>query len=319
MKLRILLIVYFISFTSAVQAEWTRSEQVCVFRNPLYIGASLTAATPRILLLWNEIISVAFGAPYHSMGVNPGSVVAQKYRGAFLERKLARHGSNRVKKISHGENLAAVFASDETHSGTYQIKFLLDENGENRSAYEKASIIFGIDLFYWDAVWDTCGNSQLGVEYQIERLIESAKEDGKTLILGTVPYDEGSKVFIDSERVGIDGLWYQPTPSCVSSINDVIRNNCKEYNNCYIIDLERIVSHLYSGESVDVRGVPHDLHSLRPDGVHLSETGTIFLADKIISMLESHPPSCTSESLHILSFLFLDPFVKGLFVSVDLL
>ena len=292
LKLKIPFIIFFILFTNVVRAEWNRSEQICVFKNPLYIGASLTASTTRKVLIWNEVTSLFFGAPYDSMGANPGFVVTRKYRGVSLERKMARHGLECIQGFCRGENLAVMFASDDTHSGAYQIKFLLDKNGKNKSAYEKASVIFGIDLFYWDAVWDDCGNGQRNVEYQIERLIKTAKEDGKILILGTVPYDEGSKVFIDSERVGIEGLWYPPTPSCVSSINDVIRNNCIERNNCYIIDLESIVSHLYSGESVDVRGVPHDLHSLRPDGVHLSKTGTIFLADEIIKILESNPPSC---------------------------
>ena len=49
-----------------------------------------------------------------------------------------------------------------------------------------------------------------------------------------------------------------------------------EHNNCYIIDLESIVSYLYSGSFVNVRGVYHDLHSLRPDGVHLSESWNHF-------------------------------------------
>ena len=93
------------------------------------------------------------------------------------------------------------------------------------TAYENSSIIFGLDLFYWDAIWDTCGNGRrlyskdtneiIDIEYQIERLIESAKEGGKTLILGTVPYDEGSKIFISAEITGVEGLWYPPTPSCV--------------------------------------------------------------------------------------------------------
>lgn len=287
--------VLFILLTHVVHAQWTRNEQLCVFKSPLYIGASLTAATPNKIILWNEIISLAFGAPYHSMGINPGAVVARKYRGNLLEKQLTRHGSKCIQGVCRSENLAFMFTIDDTHSGAYQIEFLLDENGKNRSAYEKASVIFGLDLFYWDAVWDDCSRGQLDVEYQIQRLIESAGEDGKTLILGTVPYDEGGKVFIDSERIGIEGFWYQPTPSCVSSINDVIRNNCREYNNCYVVDLERIVNHLYSGHSVDVRGVPHGLHSLRPDGVHLSKVGTLFLADTIVEILEANPPRCSSH------------------------
>ena len=295
MKLKISLIALFILFTHVVQAEWTKSEQLCVFKRPLYLGASLTAATPLKMVLWNEIASIVFEAPYYSMGMNPGAVVARKYRGNLLERQLARHGSECIQGVCRSENLAVMFTSSKIHSGAYQIKFLLDENGKNRSAYEKASVIFGIDLFYWDAVWDDCNDGQLNVEYQIQRLIESAGEDGKTLILGTVPYDEGSKVFIDSEKFGVGSFWYPPTPSCVSRINDVIKNNCREYSNCYVVDLESIVKHLYDGNSVDVRGEPHGLHSLRPDGVHLSKAGTVFLADQIIEILESHPPTCPSD------------------------
>jgi hypothetical protein len=294
--------------------NWNRKAHLETFRSPLYMGASVTGNLAVSVPGYNTFIAYYFGEVPENMreesdsfwlstlgirpekmGTNPGALVSNLYRDTQTKLLLARTG--RAGEIRRGKNIAKKSTDKLKDLGSLQVNSILDVDGEHRGLYEESSIIYGIDLFYWDSIWNICGHGgerkiketgqRVDVEYQIRRLTQAAKKDGKTLILGTVPHDLEEKVLLKPEKTG----WDAPDHDCVNSINQQIKESCKSDNSCYIVDLHSMVDDLYKGEKLALNnGESYSLYELRPDGVHLSKAGSQYVAEEIQRQIEENPP-----------------------------
>lgn len=301
---------------------WNEERQLQVFHTPLFVGASITANLTRVIPAYNTLTAHVIGEIPQEVkdrtdswwmrklgirpekqGSSPSHQVARKYRLAeilrYTEARRTEYAKIEDFRVSNSMNLSRKITTKYAHIGTGQIESFLGEDAPLKDAYKESSIIMGIDLFYWDAVLDYCGHGgalthnvtgkRVDTEHRIRLLTEQAKQDGKVLMLGTVPYDSSEKVFLHSHITG----WNAPDPSCVYSINSTLRYHCREENNCYIVDLEEMVEKLYAGEKLSLKGgSSYDLYQMRPDGVHLSDKGSQYVTEQMIDMLETNPPVC---------------------------
>lgn len=270
------------SATIANARELTKEEKSCAFKNTVVVGASITAQTAITIPLYHKMIS-ALAIP----------------RGHFLLPNFGPSPVNLFMNLYSGQgwggnhrDLSRMFTKTDEDLGSAQIETLL--TGQNRNSFLRANTVFGIDAFYWDAVYNQCGfGNGFGVEETIKKLIQQARANHTNLVLGNVPHENPNNVLIDSETLGIDGLWYKPEDSCVSSINETLKVNCRKSDGCYIIDMEKIVSTLNSGGTLQLQnGQRYSLYQIRPDGVHLSVYGSKYIQEQIIEALESAPPNC---------------------------
>lgn len=270
----------------------------CVLESPVHIGASVTAETPEVLQLLRSLN--IFTTYYNGLGkpLNPGQKVSRYFHAqmsdGFSQESLGEvlWGYDR----SRHKNLAIAFSTKVgEHEGYMQVHELINKNGENRAIYEEASIIFGVDLFYWDTVWNMCRFRNM--EPFIKDFVETVSQDGKTLVLATVPKDKAEYVPISRLSIGNRGLWWPPVESCVDEVNSALHKHCTIDESCFLVDLEKDVERLQQGErlTTPLSGHSYSLRQLRPDGVHLSRAGNRYLAEQVIAMMYEHPPQCSRE------------------------
>ena len=269
--------------TSANARPLTHAERECVFKSPLSFGASITAETAAIIPGYSGVIAaraLTRGIPYvPSFGVSPNRILLASYA-----RKLP---------WAHGPNISRMFTQSDEDYGSAQVDAML--TGKYSKEFERSSVVIGLDAFYWDAISNNCGGPA-GADSKARTLIQQAHAKGKVLILGTIPTEDPSKVLIDSESLGIHGLWYNPEKPCLDQINAVLRADCKPAKNCYLINIEAMVSTLNEGGTLSVGGKDYSLYWIRPDGVHLSLHGSEYLYRQTVQALESSPPKCPAPS-----------------------
>ena len=247
-------------FQVALARPLTDGEKACTFRKPVVIGASISAETARTIPFYSSAVDALALRKWilflPSFGFSPAKPLIRLYGRGGEEADLSK-----------------MFTRNDPDLGSSQINSLM--NGDRRSTFDSASVVVGVDAFYWDAIWDKCGyESGTGVEKTIGSFIDVARAKSIKLILGNVPQEEPSKVIIDSEALGVPGLWYRPVPRCVDSINRTLLSLCKADRGCYVVDLNAMAQALNKGEKLRMRnGEEHGLYAMRPDGVHLSVLG----------------------------------------------
>lgn len=283
-------------FSAASSAHAT---EAC-FQNVVAFGASVTQATPYVIPGW----STAVGG-VETYGKVFGDSRLPKDNGSSLNKYTPRNfglspvrylvkkyaGKSGLKNIKY---VGSYITNSEKDLGSSQIQSLLD--GERRALFDSATILVGVDAFYWDAIWGNCGyGTDTGAEAVIPRLVDEAKRLGKIVILGTVPLENPANVKIDSNRTGVGGLWYAPNPRCAESINQTLAEYCKPTDNCYIADLHAAVEDLNCGKKLPMRdGTSYGHYEFRPDGVHMSDKGARYISELMMTALEAHPPECKS-------------------------
>jgi hypothetical protein len=301
----------------AADTRLTPNTIQCVFKNPLEVGASVTGRVGETIPFFATAEWYLFGLHPHYRG-SPSSYFISHYRKLHPSFFYARFKEGETgpvfPKVSAGHtntwrNLAYSITNEWEQTGAGQVASML--GGDHSEAYKEASIVVGIDLFYWDAIHDNCGYGmgrktlgkiapgkwgpvRVDTEYQIQRLIENAKASGKVLYLGTLPYERPEEIPINSVATGVQGFWYPQQYSCVTSINATLKQFCKMEDGCYLMDFSALAEKLYRGEKLPVRSEHTEVSRLeaRPDGVHLSYLGAKGAAEQMIDLFEAHPPSC---------------------------
>jgi hypothetical protein len=277
----------------SAKAQSASHSQPALVRDVVAFGASVTQATFNTIpgmrpLVWGietygrwfgdqDLSPLKFNSPlknYRARGFGPSPV-------QYLVEEL---GGNR-NQITY---IGSYVTNKYEDLGSAQILSLLQ--GERRPLFDKATLLVGVDAFYWDAIWNKCDGPDYGPEGILRMLIREAKRTGKVVVLGTVPQEIPVNVRIDSRRTGVKGLWQTPNPSCVRSLNRTLHQYCTPDQNCYLVDLKAFVDDLNCGIKIKLKdGSEYGLFELRPDGVHQSDAGARAIAEKIIEAFERNP------------------------------
>lgn len=280
-------------FTATARPKLDPKVAACVGRDILAFGASVTEATPYSIPLWPIGVKAIelygeYKNPQNLLKFSrPKAMGSPRTRGISPIKKLANFLGSRNFTLA-----GAAFSQADVDWGTFQIESMFF--GSLHEQFEKASVIVGVDAFYWDAIDDTCSQfegTERAPENRIRQLVMNAKATGKILILGNVPIENPANVRIDSARTGVDGLWYPPQPSCVHHINAALENYCKVKHNCYLFDMKSMVDDINCGKAQPLwNGRQYKYFDLRPDGVHLSDAGSDFVAEQLYELLAANPP-----------------------------
>ena len=132
-------------------------------------------------------------------------------------------------------------------------------------ALEGRTIVIALDLFFWDSI---LRNPQRSVK-TLKEFVQRAADQKIPLVLGEVPalLPEGK----------------QPSRK---RLNQEITRLCKIPHGCYIVPLAQLHDKIVKdgGLKIGDRMVP--LKELMPDGLHLSEIASEYIADGLQEILE---------------------------------
>lgn len=286
---------------SLQEIENFRKQQAPRFANIIYIGHSLTAGLfsehsqyRKYLKYYRPKVQKLSGKEDLTFGNNPAQLMANPYL-SILSKDYT---------VEAPVQLATMMFSSIKDFGGLQINSLLNLKGKNNLAYQKATVIYGTDLFYWDAIYNNCNqyseysghaytfdDKELTREFdghnhdaesQLKRLIRQAKKDNKVLFLGTTPVEKENQIFIPKRILTMSlDLWKKPDSQCAEKINRIIRTLCTAENGCYYADLYQVNKHLSTGGLCKVNvddNEYYDLLDLRTDGVNFSAKGSELIA-----------------------------------------
>lgn len=289
------------ALTLAPGAALAAGTQPCLTNDVVAFGASVTQATPAFVPAYAGIVSGVelYGDRYGKKVSSPASETIAPLPSStrpfglspvrYIVKTLG--GKAALENVTY---LGKFFTNSREDLGSTQAESLL--GGTNRAAFADATLVVGVDAFYWDAIFNNCAYGRSGgVEGTIQRLTQAAKASGKVLILGNVPVENENNVRINNRRTTVNAFWWPPVPSCVTSINATLERECKEDQGCYIVDLFQTAKRLNHGEQLQLASEPgqnYGLYDMRPDGVHMSDKGSRYIAELALRALQAHPPTC---------------------------
>ncbi len=126
------------------------------------------------------------------------------------------------------------------------------------------SIVLGVDLFFWDSAERECGPSLEAFE-TIRRRVHAK---GRLLVVGDVPELLRGR---------------QP---CRAALNEAIREACKRRDSgCRVFGLDAIHQEAVREGGLLIDGVRRPLLELVPDGLHVNDRASEYLADELAKLL----------------------------------
>lgn len=159
-------------------------------------------------------------------------------------------------------------------------KTMLEKVDENTLRGVKT--IFGLDLFYWDAIRGNCE----GTVENFHKLQALARKNKALLIVGNVPDERKTEV-----NVAVRMVWHPPAEACRLEINSLLKKHCIAPT-CYVVDMAKMVEELNSTGGLRMDGNFFARKDLRPDGLHLSTMGSLILAESLLRQFDANPPLC---------------------------
>lgn len=247
-----------------------KAKLTCLLARPFIFGASISGGYSGIsdgtAAFAKLKASQLFGTDLHYFGGNPDPVtrLARKY--------------NKNPEIT---NIAEII-NQMPHSSIGPDQFLayISASPENLRNAQASSVLASIDGLYWPTIYgDDCYWTESAIQGTRE-VIQFAKNNRIPMLLGSVPNEDPNKV---STLLTASGSWSPPKPQCVKMVNDFLRQECKPEDQCYILDMHRIVENLkgslgpHDRTGIWYQGTDYGYNDLRNDGVHLynSPTGSV--------------------------------------------
>jgi hypothetical protein len=180
---------------------------------------------------------------FSSVLIVGASVSANWYQVDSPGLRIAKAYESKYDKVAQGGKNSFIILKDKEN--------IVDANH---------SIIFGLDLFFWDSVNTNC---EFGKK-QINNFLKRFSFDGAPLIiLGNIP--------------PLVGRMY-----CRVELNTFLKKSCGHQENCKLFDFDSLVHGL---KKTDKQKYFHK------DAIHLTNEGSKFAAKKILEFLkiEDHP------------------------------
>jgi hypothetical protein len=131
------------------------------------------------------------------------------------------------------------------------------------SAVKNATVIIGVDLFFWDSLAPSPDESLKAMS----RLVSLATQQNIPIVLGEVPELMPSR------------------QHSVYSLNKKMQELCQNYSQCKILPLNAILHKTLTDGFLLQDGKKYGLDTLLPDGLHISKPASEYLADRILDLL----------------------------------
>ncbi len=130
---------------------------------------------------------------------------------------------------------------------------------------EDRSIVIGFDLFFWDSARGSVEEASL----QFRKMVIETKRLGIPFIVGDIP--ELLPGFQPGRR----------------ELNQMIRRAAAAHDHVYVVPLDELYTRILRDHSLEIGGRQYSFFDLVPDGLHIGETASEFLADLILETLRS--------------------------------
>lgn len=230
-----------------------------------------------------------------SYGEGPGTVLSRDYANKPPLRNIAEgFAINHIADMETG--------LEKMHRWVKGIDYVSEDEiysrRENRSIknmnkwFDESTAIVGVDALYFLDRYNFCSKGW-PIKEILDAFIEKTYRANKTLILGSVPKEDPTKLTWLARQ-----SWIIPPQNehCRQFVNTALRDTCTADRNCFIVDLEFIVHTLNTEGSWTLKDGTvlhtkkhrhlHEFNEIRPDGVNLSPRGTQIIVEDILRQLK---------------------------------
>ena len=123
--------------------------------------------------------------------------------------------------------------------------------------------VIAVDLFFWDS---TLGSPTASIA-ALKKLVDQVKKQNLPIVLGEIPELLPGR---QSQR---------------SRLNSELQNACASYDKCRLMPFIDLHAKVMRDGFLMIGGKRYGLRELLPDGLHLSETASDYLADQMRDVL----------------------------------
>lgn len=173
--------------------------------------------------------------------------------GASISADWVAHSPGKRLAFRHSKNSDVRVLARGGQTGVTVLNLLKSQDLEDRS------VIIGFDLFFWDSVR---GNLK-SVNERLDRLAAEAERIGVPLIIGDVPEL-------------IPG--FQPLAQAINEKLYALQSRSKVLR---VIPLEKLYLQMMETGYVEIKGHRYTFFDLVPDGLHIGDVASDFLADLV--------------------------------------
>lgn len=266
MGIRLFLVLIFVSVLPAFaqsnpdfDSSSQKQKMACLLKKPFIFGASISAgyqdisdATAAFTKI--QMSQLLGGNPqYFGPNADPITRLAKQYN--------AHPQITNISEILNTMEYSAV--------GADQFLAYIKDPAQLKNAQE-STVLASVDGLYWPAVYsDDCSWSDYAIE-QTREVIRFARKNHIPILLGNVPYEDVSKV-PQIVQMG----WAPPKVQCAQKINLFLVKACRLQDQCYILDMNRIVENLKGSlgprdrSGIFFNGQNYEYNDFREDGVNL--------------------------------------------------
>ncbi|MGE0525921.1 MAG: SGNH/GDSL hydrolase family protein [Bdellovibrionales bacterium] len=124
------------------------------------------------------------------------------------------------------------------------------------------TIVIAMDYLFWDSTLPDIGPSVRA----LDRLMELANARGIPLVLGDIPALLPS---LQTQRV---------------TLNEIIHKKCRNESHCHLLRLDELHQKVKRDGYLEIKAKRYTFSELVPDGLHLVEVASEFLADYIYAL-----------------------------------
>jgi len=172
-----------------------------------------------------------------------GASVSADYRAQSPGKKLSL-------RYTMEENIETLAKNGQL--GTDTVKALSPDILQDRT------ILIGIDIFFWDSVKPSSDDSVAALK-QLMALVSAQQIP---IVLGDIPP-------------------LRPSQPSRNLLNQEIRQACAAYEKCKLLPLDAIFREVMAQGYLDYKGQRYTLPELLPDGLHVTDPASEYLADQI--------------------------------------
>ncbi|SFM82829.1 hypothetical protein [Nitrosomonas communis] len=131
--------------------------------------------------------------------------------------------------------------------------------------FKDRSIIIAVDFFFWDSTLPEINNSIKA----LEKMISQASNLNLPIVLGEIPE------LLPGRQINRIRL------------NQEIATKCASYKQCFLMPFDQLHRQVLKEGFLEIKGRKYSMRELVPDGLHLSQPTTEYLADIMFAILNN--------------------------------
>jgi hypothetical protein len=220
----------------------------------------MKAYTSNKFKLFTSVAGLILSTAAYSLPVEPKTVFQRPFiTGASVSADWSTKSPGKTLALRYTDESQIKTVAIGGRTGKEMIRQI------NESQLKDRTIILAIDFLFWDST----DNDFTASHQALEKLVGYASARKIPIVLGEIPELLPGRQTLREK------------------LNNDIKKTCSSYAGCYVMPFDSIHRQALKDGYLSIKDRKYKIKELVPDGLHLSQPATEFLADTMLNLLNS--------------------------------